>query len=486
MSRFGILCGRLLERRLLGDGEAHASLIPGAFLTLALSILVFSLVLPERTTHDVALYLAIACLVWSGVKAFLEADDLEAAELDRAVLEPLPIAPSMLAAARAVVVAAGLLLSTLNLALPVAVMVGVIRGAPAGLLLLAAAGLASLAGLAFALASRVVMQRVFGGRGMAQLEGPIRLVVAVGLFAVVFVAPDFTALLRRFPALASAPPFSFASLAAGESYLAAVAAGAVSLAVMLATFLLGPSGRDRASRSGRPASERLGFTSRWLVRDDECGGFEFASANVARDRTFRSRSYPLFAFPFAVTILVVQRPEEPTLALLALYGTAVYLSVAQLLFPYTESPGGAALFRTLPLRDMAPFRTGAEKAFLLGVGLPVYLALSVALVVLSLFGYGFPPATAIAHAVLGALAGATVTSFLFHRIPEPAFSCADEGAYARDTNGPMVAILLAALLGVVAFWAAGSVVRFVVVAAAFLVVMKGMFAWKRRSTTDGA
>ncbi|MFG0315867.1 MAG: hypothetical protein ACF8XB_01240 [Planctomycetota bacterium JB042] len=480
MSRFTVLCGRLLERRLLGDGEAHASVIPSSFLTMSMSLLVFALLVPERTEEEVALYVTMACLVWAGVKGFLEADDLEAAALDRAVLEPLPIPRPTIAAARGVVVAAGLLLSTANLALPPAVLVGVARGPAAGALLLVAAGSASLAGLAFALASRVAMQRALGGRGTARLEGPIRLMVAVGLFAVVFVAPDFSALLERWPGLRFAPPFSLASLGSADAAVPALATLGLSVVALLAAFRIGSPASDPVDRGPARAAGGIGRLGRWFVREDERCGYEFAAAHIARDRTFRSRSYPLFAFPFAVTILLVERPDEPTLALLALYGAAVYLSVAQLLFPYTESPGGAALFRSLPFRDPGPFRCGSEKAFLVGVGLPVYLALTVALLLLSAFGYGFPLAAAAAHAVLGGFAAALVAAILFQRIPDPAFSLPDEGAYAKDLNGPMVAILLAGLLGVGAYRAAQSFVGFLAAAVGLAAALTLAFAHKRR------
>src|SRR5690606_21338967 len=107
--------------------------------------------------------------------------------------------------------------------------------------------------------------------------------------------------------------------------------------------------------------------------------------------------------------------------------------------------------------------------------LPAYAALSVALLLLSLFGFGFPLGAAAAHAVLGTLSAMLVAAILFQRTPEPAFSLPDEGTYAKDLNGPMVALVLAALLGVVSYRAATSGVAFLATAIGLGVALKVLF-----------
>ncbi|MBI4880782.1 MAG: hypothetical protein HY812_14165, partial [Planctomycetes bacterium] len=248
MSRLRLLCQRLLERRLLGDGEQAAALVPGALLTLSLSLLLFTAIVQARSLQDSVTLLCIACCVWCATRAFLESHDLAAASLDRAVLEPLPLPRWTLAAARAVVVASVLLISALNIALPAAILVAVKWGPDRGVLALAGALLSALTGLALAQACRVLLERLAGGERLLELEGPIRLGVGVALFGVLFSAPDPTALAAERPWLESLPPFSYAALAVAENGRAAAAASALAAATSL--FLLLLTFRLAAARAG--------------------------------------------------------------------------------------------------------------------------------------------------------------------------------------------------------------------------------------------
>ncbi|MBI4880838.1 MAG: hypothetical protein HY812_14455 [Planctomycetes bacterium] len=197
-----------------------------------------------------------------------------------------------------------------------------------------------------------------------------------------------------------------------------------------------------------------------MVRDEEGAAFDFALANQARDRAFRARVYPLFAFPFAVVLLVAARPDEPYLALMALYGAAVYSTLAQTFQGYSESHGGPLLLATLPLRGESAFRIGAEKAFLVGLAAPIYLFLGVALFSVSLSGRGLPLLLGARHALVAGLFALLLCAFFFERRRVKAFAEADRGVFREDLGGgPFLAVLLAAGLAL---------------------LLRLTYAWKRR------
>ncbi|MFH0943583.1 MAG: hypothetical protein V2A76_00135 [Planctomycetota bacterium] len=489
MNRFGLLSRRLLERRLLGDGEGMASIIPGTLAPLSLSLLLFAIVVPERPLFDAALLLSVASFVWSACRTFLESHDLDAAALDRAILNPLPIPQATLAAARTLVVGVVLAFSTFNIALPAFVLVTFRYGLSFGLTVLAAAYLSTLAGLAMAQFCRVLLERTFGFGRVSDWEGPIRLVVGVGLFTLLFLAPDPTALLERIPLLLSVPPICFAALVdpAPLSLAGCLVTVLASLAMTLLAFRL--ADQDDEAQGGREQARSGTLVSRLVRRccvlPVERAGFDFAMSNQQRDRTFRTRVYPLFAFPFAIIVLVARRPEEPTLVLLALYGAAVYLVLAEVFQAFSESVGGPELFRTLPIRRLAALRTGAEKAFLAGLVIPVYLVLALALVGLSLLGRGFGLLESLAHILLATEFALLLCALSYRWVRHPAFSVTDRGVYPGDLHtGAFMAILLGGAAAILAGLVVGNPILLASTALLLALLLKGVYMMKRRNSKE--
>ena len=488
MSRFTLLSHRLLERRLLGDGERMASIIPGTLAPLTLSLLLFAVILPERPLYDAALLLSVATFIWSASKTFLESHDLDAAALDRAILSPLPIPNHTLAAARTLVVGVLLAFSTFNIALPVFVLVAIKYDLLSGLLILLSAFLAALMGLALAQAIRAVLERLLGLGRVRDWEGPLRLVVGVALFTLLFLAPDPTGLLSSQAWLRAVPPISFASLvdpAHPSGPLLGSLAGVLS-AVLLALFafrVAGSGAESRGTFAGRTGPSMVaGCVRRWFVRPEEQFAFDFALANQSRDRTFRSRVYPLFAFPLAVIVLVAERPEEPTLVLMALYGATVYLALAEVFQAYSESRGGPDLLSTLPIRNPSAFRLGAEKAFIAGLVLPIYLVLAFCLLGLSLLGRGFGLVESLGHTLLATEFGILTCSLTFLSVRDYAFSITDQGVYPGNlSSGPFAAILLGGLAAVLAGIVVENPLLFLVSAVTMALLIRGLFAIKRRT-----
>lgn len=487
MSRFRLLFQRLLERRLLGDGEAVVSVIPGTLGPLSLSLLVFSLLVPERSLASVSVYLCLAALIWSATRAFLESHDLGGSSLDRAVLDPLPIPASMLAAARALVVGVVLGVSTLNIALPAVILAGVRFGWAAGLLLLLAAYLSALFGMALAGLFRALLEKSFGLSRVLEWEGPIRLGVGVGLFAILFVAPDPAAALADRPSLHAIPPIAFAALPVSPmspaTLLCSGLGAFMAMGGLLLAFVL--SGRNDGSQRGgkrRSASLLQRSFRRCCVRPEERASYDFALANMSRDRTFRARVYPLFAFPFAVILLVARNPDQASASLMALYGAAVYLTLAQVFQSFTESKQATILLETLPIRDPAAFRSGSSKAFLVALVLPIYAVLTLALVLLALFGAGLGLVPSLGHALLALLFAVLLCVALFERIEPLAFSAADDGVYPGDLGGaPMVALVLGTLMALLAVTVVEKPIFYPVVVVVLLLLIRQRFAAQRRA-----
>ncbi len=493
MNRFRVLCRRLLERRLFGDDERSASLIPGSFMTLSVSLLVFTLIAQERDLTEVTLWLSIACLAWSGLKAFFESQEYALGALDHAILTPLPIPPSWIAAARAVATFAVLALGTFNLGLPVAILVAVKYGPIEGALALLAGFVASFVGLAAAQLVRALLERGVGVSRLLEAEGPLRLAVSIGLFAVLFLAPDPAGLVERIPWLAFAPPFSLARLPVlgsdvGRTGLAVMGLLVVACTVLLLSFKVQGrvSHQPGRVRRPRPIGPLRRAMERWVVDDEERASFEFTLVNLARDRTFRARVFPLFAFPFAVILLIVQRPGEPFLSLMALYGAAVYLTLSQTFLGFSESEGGPDLLRCLPIRNARAFRIGSEKAFHVGLVVPIFLALALALAVVALFDRGFPLPLGLSHAVIAALFSVLLCGMTFEREAGLAFSEPDRGVYPADLGGgPMVALLLGAAAALLAAKYVPSPLGFVGSAVALALLIRLLYTWKRRSAASG-
>lgn len=485
MSRFGLLFARLLYRRLLGDGEGAVSIIPPASLTLGLSTLLFTLVAQERSVAELTLLLCLTCFGWSALRTFLTAHE-PGGDRDRAVLEPLPIPPALLIGVKLAVSGVQLAVGTMNLALPPLMITAWTRGLPAGLSLLCAALAAASFGLAVGQLLRRALEGVIGVQRLSEWEGPLRLMVAIVLFAILFAAPDPTAPLRAHPALGWLPPLSFAVFAATPRGAPLIIAGAgiVLVGVLLAIATRIRPAQHSGSRGVRAAAAGSAwsrFIARRFVRSAELASYEFALANLARDRSFRARVYPLFAFPFAVIVLVAGHPEQPHLVLMALYGVPVYLVLAQTFQQFTESERGALLLEAQPVLDLAAFRLGAEKAFLVALLTPIYATLMVALLLLAVFVPESRNVANAGHAALAVLFSILLAAVTFERQPGLAFSQPDRGIYPADLGGGVFGgLALAVLASVLSVQTAGRPLALAITALGLTIAIRMVFAHKRR------
>ncbi len=492
MTVFPVLLKRLFERRFLRDGGSDASLLPGALTTLAISSLVASLVVGELADASVARIVVIAVTSWSLLRTVLENRELEDEDLDDRVLTPLPIRAIHLLAARAVVVAVGVTIDALNVALPAAVWMGARSGLSKGLLLLLISLFAALFGFALASALRRIVVRLVPPRTLAQWEGPAQLGAALLVLVAVIRAPhlDLSALDRA--PFRYLPPLSFSAAtfdgASGIDIVAAV------LSIVLSLLLLAFAVTGRARRFGartatsRAASGRtteggplvLGF-ARTLDGPIERAGFHFALAQMKSDRVFRQRSYPLFAFPFAAIVLAGSDAADPTLVPMAFFGATVYLVLAEVFFSFSESVLGPALLRTLPIGDVASLRVGAEKAYIAALVTPVHIALgfgALALDVVRKDGASF-----VQHFLLAVIAWLTsvvIVLLTFEKQPFLPFSVTDRALYPSDVAGGAYAALLIATIGALVTVAALPHPLVVLVQVVVLVLMiRQALRWKK-------
>lgn len=486
MSVFGILFGRLLERRLLRDGEADASLLPGTFTTLGASTFVSGLLIDQLAAHEIALVIVSIVFVWSFLKAFLEAQELESQAIERAVLTPLPIAPFQILAARAGVIGVGLALTALNLSLPAAVMLAIVASVPlAGGLLLAAVFSAAL-GLGVAQALRRLLTQVLSHETLAAWEGPIQLLTALGILVLVVVAPDYRIATLLEGPWRFVPPLSFVLPIAGSGigpWIITAIGGVITLGLLTVVVFSAEAVPARVESRSSGATPRLVRSiGRSLPDPVERAGFEFCVAQIRSDRVFRTRVYPLFAFPFAAILLAYLEPDDRTMIPMACFGTTVYLVLAEVFFAFSEGDSGPRWLATLPFARLGAYRVGAEKAFLVMLVLPVHVALLIGTAALTLLrGSASDLLSVVLLNGMAFLASCAIVLVTFERSKQLPFSVPDRGLYSEDiSSGAFLALLLAAVAALAIVPALSKPLFLALEAVGLFLMIRLVLAWKRR------
>lgn len=494
MSVFGILFERLLERRLLRDGEADASLLPGTFTTLGASTFISGLLIDQLPAHEIALVIVSIVFVWSFLKAFLEAQEFESQAVEFAVLTPLPIAPFQILAARAGVIGVGLLLTALNLSLPAAVMLALVGSVPLALGLLLAAAFSAALGLGVAQALRRLLTKVLSPEALSTWEGPIQLLTALGILVLVVVAPDYRIATLLEGPWRFAPPLSFVLPIAGlgrEAWPVALAGGLFTLGLL--TFVVFSAESTPLRTENRRAGSAPRFVrsfARALVDPVERAGFEFCVAQIRSDRVFRTRVYPLFAFPFAAILLAYLEPDDRTMIPMACFGTTVYLVLAEVFFAFSEGESGPRWLASLPFTRLGAYRVGTEKAFLVMLVLPVHVALLIGTSALTLLrGTVSDLVSVVLLNAMAFLASCAIVLVTFERSRQLPFSVPDRGLYSEDiSSGAFLALLLAAGAALAIVPALANPWVLALEAAVLCLMIRLVLAWKRRRwntlTTD--
>ena len=171
-----------------------------------------------------------------------------------------------------------------------------------------------------------------------------------------------------------------------------------------------PETARAAGRRPRRAPRRL---AKLLARDtEERGAFELLWVLVARDRQFKTRTYPALA---AITLFVAAfllaahrgawGTHTPDLAgtdlhMFLLYYTLAVLPTPLLTVPYADRPEAAWIHRALPLAGPGVVLSAGLKVLLVRLVVPVFTA--VVLAVMSLWGPRVLPDVLLAGAVMAA------------------------------------------------------------------------------------
>jgi hypothetical protein len=225
-----------------------------------------------------------------------------------------------------------------------------------------------------------------------------------------------------------------------------LAAGALRLAPVFRTTPApreaAPAARRRPSRTGRRLAARL-------ARDPaERAAFELLWALVARDRQFKTRTYPaLAAIALFVTAFVVaahrgawsaQIPDVAAtdLHMFQLYYTLAVLPTPLLTVPYTERPDAAWVYRALPLASPGIALMAGLKVLLVRLVVPTFTL--VALAVVAAWGLRVLPDVVLAFTVMLFAAG-VLSLVIGRRLP---FSEPPPSGAAGTTAATMFAYML--------------------------------------------
>jgi hypothetical protein len=470
-----LIARRMAEHRFFGDGASDASVLPNAIAILSASAFVGTLLIDTLRAEEIITVVACAVFAWTMIRGVLEYGELERRAAEHAFLAPQPIRPFDLAIARTMIVAIDVVISTLNLALPVAVMAGFRFGAQA------AAGIftASVLAVVFAISSAALVRRGLFGvlrvAGIRDAEGPIGFVTVLALFIGLVRSPQIDWSSLDSSSLRFLPPIVFSRLFT-EGGLAIVAAAVASLVLVGAIALWSAGTKESENRRPPPKRARARvseYVRRFISDPEELAGYDLATAGIRADRTFRARTWPLLAFPFASVVLASTGESDRSMVPMALFGATVYLVLSQSFLLYSESAGGPKLLSSLPISSESRFRLGGEKAYVACLVIPTHIAISFGI---ALFDVTQGDVQALLKnaglGVVAALTSCLVVLETFPRAPGLPFGKPDRGLYQDDLSGAAFsALMLSTIAALVAMAALRNAAWFGLLCLVMLVLL---------------
>ena len=414
------------------------------------------------------------------VLAFDLVADYSAVLLDSAdgsVCDPLPVAARTALAARVVHVALYLCMYVGALAAGTGLVGTVTYGPiflPVYLLTLLSMVVLVLAGVTFVylVVMRVVSRERVRDLVMVAQIG-MTVVTVAGYFAMSSVTSLRTFSLDGYAWLYAYPPAWMAgmlALAVGEP--GAGRGALVVLGLLVPGLLAGaalhlaPAFRVDHAAPARSSRAARHPTARWLARlvtrgPQERGAFEFLWTIAARDRQFKTRTYPalvavvLFVTAFAVA---AQRgawaDRIPDLAatdlhLFLLYYTLAVIPTPLLMLPYTDQPEAAWIHRALPLARPGPVLVAGLKVLVLRLVVPAFVVTGG--VILTIWGGRVIPDLVLALATT-MLAAAGIALVIGRRLP---FSEPPPGGAGGTTMATMISYMLLVAIAGAAHWTLG-------------------------------
>lgn len=442
-------------------GESRRTQCPGSTLTTTiltqsfLALVLAALLFPEAPpVAFTGAALSFSTLLYA-VAALGETEVASRTRADAVLLRTSPLAPWQCVAARCLHGSFRLVLCTVGMALPPAILLAMLTGDALAAVrhLVAACACAALAGAALTVAVQVTA-RMRGPDAAALLSGTLRaLALGLGLVAFALGMRHLDEGLEAMPFpywLLEAMPMLWAARAvvapaAHPGAIAGLATAGFLLLVMLR--LAGEGEPGRSSRRG--AVGLLGRLEAGLGADAVTRGLAaFTGTMLWRNPGFRSRAVPLFGVPAAMVYLGLQgsaAAERELFLAIALQFPAIYLPFLVALLPRGEQPEASWVFAQSPEATLAHARQATFIALCMRVLLPLHAAAFVAMVA---GGVDVRFALPLSLASLGGAAVlARVQVRALQHIP---FTQSTEGAASAEMGSLLVAALL--LLGVACAW----------------------------------
>jgi len=367
----------------------------------------------------------------------------------------LPVRPRELRAARTLALALVAGAMAVAVTLPAAVLItGVSFGER---VLLPALAVVQAFGVAAAL---LWVQRLLGERGEALLtllQAALLVLVLIGLIAGLRQLPALARLDGPTRGLLGLPSAWFAAAFAPASDTRNVALG---LAGVTALFALGtllaapfpPAPRARSTRSalGTLLAPARRLALRFWVRSDERGTFEFVYGALPAERDFNLRTWPLVAMPLGFLFLGSDTTtvEGRGLWVLLLFAPVAYLPFILVHVPVTATPEARWLVATSPLAPTAEI-SAVRKVLAVRILLPLHIGLGVLTAAL------VAPRLALTLTPVAAACGWLALRLLYRAPESPPLSTPPAqlaSAYSEGIAGSVLSVGIAAsLVGLVAW-----------------------------------
>ena len=178
------------------------------------------------------------------------------------------------------------------------------------------------------------------------------------------------------------PPAWFAHLTALGVGAGSAPAAALAVCALVASAIVGwrigqqyERVLDRAefdgAGTGRAAGSRLGPFERWFVDSHERAGYHLARALLRRERVFRLQTYPLLAYPILFLAFGSGRDDGGLFILLFSHLCTVYLPLVAIFQRFSDAAQAAWVFRVHSLHGPPLLWSGARKALVRAVVVPV-------------------------------------------------------------------------------------------------------------------
>lgn len=179
--------------------------------------------------------------------------------------------------------------------------------------------------------------------------------------------------------------------------------------------------------------------------------FRFASEMMKNEREFKLKVYPslgfsiVFPFIFIFQQLSDRSIKEISLgkSYLFIYFCGMMLSAAIMMIRFSERYKGAWIYKTLPIKDIAPVFKGTLKAFIINLFLPVFLV--EVLIFIAIFGIRIVPDMVIVFINI------MIFNIICFMATKKSLPFSESFEFVQEANGVinlLLAIVLAILAGV--------------------------------------